>query len=202
MTPSVSSLTVRGWRQPWWLLGLFAALLVLLAVAGTDVALMMRYERSAVLDGEWWRLFTSQLVHGGSRHLLLNLAGLAVMAGLFRGTYPARIWVATGFASALFVGLGLWKFNPEVEWYLGLSGVLHGILIAGGLGLAMGPARRWTGYAVLGLTVVKLGWEQIQGTVQWTGTLAVIVDAHLYGAVGGLLVAVMVAFLRKPGARV
>lgn len=201
MTPGIVSLAVRRWRQPWWLLGLFAALLVLLAVAGPDLVSGMRYERSAVLDGEWWRLFTAHLVHGSVQHLLLNIAGLAVMAGLFRGIHPTWCWLAAGLASACFVGLGLLRLNPEVDWYLGLSGVLHGLLVVGGMGLATDAGRRWTGFAILALTAVKLGWEQMQGAMQWAGSLAVIVDAHLYGAIGGLPVAAALIFRRRPDAR-
>jgi hypothetical protein len=37
----------------------------------------------------------------------------------------------------------------------------------------------------------KLAWEQSVGALPLSGDLAVVVDAHLYGALGGLIVGLM-----------
>ena len=47
-----------------WLVGLLAAVLVLLGLTGDAGRELLRYERSAVLHGEYWRLMTGHLVHG------------------------------------------------------------------------------------------------------------------------------------------
>lgn len=47
-----------------------------------DWRLALRYEPGAVLSGQWWRLWTAQLVHLGWVHAVLNLAGLALIRGL------------------------------------------------------------------------------------------------------------------------
>jgi hypothetical protein len=77
--------------------------------------------------------------------------------------------------------------EPQLEWYVGLSGVLHGALAAGAIGWWRHESRA----LALALTVVlvgKLAWEQWHGALPLSGDMPVVVDAHLYGAVGGALV--------------
>ena len=76
--------------------------------------------------------------------------------------------------------------EPQLEWYVGLSGVLHGALAAG----AIGWWRHESKPLALALTAVlvgKLAWEQWQGALPLSGDMPVVVDAHLYGAIGGAL---------------
>jgi rhomboid family GlyGly-CTERM serine protease len=169
--------------------GLAATLLLLgalHAIPGSPAA--WRYERAAVAAGEPWRLATAHLVHYDLAHLALNLAGLALLWWLFaRDARPAQ-WAAVAVASALTVAAGLWFLRPDLAWYLGASGVLHGAWAAAGVA----ARRRWRleGDVTLALLAAKLGWEQWRGPLsQGVESLPVIVDAHLYGAFGGLVVA-------------
>jgi len=50
-----------------------------LALGGQTVTEALRYQRGAILDGQWWRLISGNLVHLGWSHLLLNLAGLILV---------------------------------------------------------------------------------------------------------------------------
>jgi len=70
-----------------------------------------------------------------------------------------------------------------VSWYAGSSGVLHGVLAAG----AVAHVRRGErdGWPLLVLLAAKLAYEQGVGGLPFSGTV-VVVDAHLYGVVGGL----------------
>ena len=82
---------------------------------------------------------------------------------------------------------------PELDWYVGLSGVLHGCMAAG-LAAWLARARDPLVLLVAVLFAAKLGWEQWQGPLPFTaGTLAlpVIVEAHSYGALGGLAAALV-----------
>jgi hypothetical protein len=42
----------------------------------------------------------------------------------------------------------------------------------------------------------KLAWEQLHGALPLVGEMPVIVDAHLYGAIGGALAAVSIWLTR------
>jgi len=52
-----------------WLVGLLAAVLVLLSLTGESGRELLRYEREAVLQGQYWRLLTGHLVRSGSGSL-------------------------------------------------------------------------------------------------------------------------------------
>lgn len=166
-----------------------AAAALLLALLGDRSTELLRYQRDAVLAGQWWRLLTGNLVHLGWSHLWLNLAGLALVWLLFYRALPTAAWVVVTLASSLAVGAGLLIFDPGLAWYVGLSGTLHGLFAAGLVSsLSSGQRSEWLLFAVF---VAKLVWEQLVGPTPGTAELAggnVIVDAHLYGALTGALI--------------
>jgi rhomboid family GlyGly-CTERM serine protease len=168
-----------------WLMGLAALVMVLFWAGGDRITLLLQYERAAVLRGEYWRLLTGHLVHGGLRHMALNLAGSAVMVGLFFRTYSRAHWMLIVLASCIAIDAGfLWR-ERALESYVGLSGVLHGVLAAGTIAWWR-TERRAMAIALTAITVGKLAWEQWQGPVTLAGEgMTVIVNAHLYGAIGG-----------------
>jgi rhomboid family GlyGly-CTERM serine protease len=173
-------------RSGLWLLGLVLLTLVLLSLLGESGRLALRYEREAVLQGEYWRLVTAHLVHGSAQHLLLNAAGLGLIAALFPHDYSWRAWLLIALFSLLAIDAGFVFYEPQLLWYVGLSGVLHGALAAG----AVAWWRHESRLLALVLSVIfvgKLAWEQWHGALPLSGDLPVVVNAHLYGALGGAL---------------
>ena len=184
VTRTATAITLR---QAGWLLGLLSTALVLSGV-GDDT---LRYERTAVLNGEYWRLLTGHFVHGSVSHLLLNLAGLGLVAALFPRDYSFLEWLFIGFCSIVAIDLAFVCCEPQLHWYVGFSGVLHGALAAG----AVAWLRHETKAIALLLCIVLIGkllWEQLRGALPFSGDMPVIVDAHLYGAMGGTLAAVAI----------
>jgi rhomboid family GlyGly-CTERM serine protease len=173
------------------------ALLALPALGGPAAVAALRYERAAIAAGQWWRLLSCHLVHFDARHLALNLAGLGLLWWLFVADARPRDWLLVVLAAALAVGGGLYLLAPAVGWYLGLSGVLHGVWAAA----ALFAWRRWplealvTGALLAGKLVAERTLGPLAGAVD--AALPVIVAAHLYGALGGLAAA---AALRVPRA--
>jgi rhomboid family GlyGly-CTERM serine protease len=167
-------------------IGLLWLALVLLSLLGESGRLLLRYEREAVLQGEYWRLITAHLVHGNTRHLLLNGAAVALIAALFQRDYSWRGWLLIALLSALAIDLAFVFWEPQIDWYVGLSGVLHGALAAGAVSWWQYQPKR----LALGLSAIlvgKLSWEYWHGALPTVGDLAVVVEAHRYGAVGGAL---------------
>jgi rhomboid family GlyGly-CTERM serine protease len=169
-----------------------------LALGGDQMRELARYDRAALGVGEYWRLVSGHLVHLGWGHLWPNLAALIVIALLLEGTFRSIDWVVIGLASAAAIDVGLLTVDTEVEWYVGLSGVLHGFVAGGALGLVL---QRQALGAVLGIGVAaKLAFEQTFGPVPFTAASVggpVIVSAHLFGAAGGLLAAAVLQVLRR-----
>lgn len=151
----------------------------------------LRYDRAGVFAGEAWRLLTGSFVHLGPRHLVLNLAAVVALWALAPATLRgARGAIAIG-AGALGVGLGLLALAPQVGWYVGVSGVLHGLLAIAARDMLR--ERDALGYALAVLLVVKLLWESTAGPLPFTAQAAggpVIVQAHLFGTLGALLAVV------------
>ena len=170
-------------------------LLVLPSLSGKPGRLLLRYDRTALAAGEWWRLVTAHVIHLDVRHALLNALGFALMWALFARDYSPRQWAAVVLGAVAAIDAGLWLCDSTLEWYVGSSGVLHGVMAAGALAsLRRGEGLGW----VLAIALVaKLAYEHWAGALPLSGSLAVVVSAHLYGAIGGTAVA---AFLR-PRAR-
>jgi len=147
---------------------------------------LLRFQADAISSGELWRLLTGHLLHLSWLHLWLNLAGLWVIWWLGLGLIKASQWLLAMAICGLVVSLGFLLFSPEIAWYVGLSGILHGLLAALAL-LLIRKAER-LGWAMLLMLSIKLLLEQWQisfGTQLDIGG-RVLVDAHLYGAVAGV----------------
>ncbi len=165
---------------------ILCAVALTVMVLGDDVAELLRYQRQSILDGAFWRLFSGHLVHLGWTHLWLNLAGLWLIWAIAGDTLSASGWWLLFLFCALFTSVGLLLFNPELQWYVGLSGILHGLLLAGLIVRLMGDRRDVL--PVLIVLGVKLAWEQLYGPMPGSEAsigYTVVVDAHLYGAIGG-----------------
>ena len=169
-------------RGRWmWLLAILLALDMVLGL-GDSVSQRLRYDRSAIAAGGWWRLLTAHIVHLDVSHLILNELGLVLMWSLFAQDYDAVEWCVIVLSGALAISSGLWWLSPRVSWYVGASGVLHSVMAAGAVKhLALRSWDRWI--LIIGLCA-KLAWEQ------WAGPHAplIVVDAHLYGALCGFAV--------------
>lgn len=185
MIPELS----RLFRSNSLLLALACALLCV-AVQFAGLTDSLAYQRSLIANGHIWLLLTGNFVHLGNNHLWMNMAGLALVVALVWQHFTAVQWLIVILFCSCVVGLGLWFFNPEVEGYVGFSGTLHGLIIAG----TLADLRRYPRSAglLLMLVIGKLLWEQISGAMPGSESVAgglVLVDAHLYGAIGGALIA-------------
>ena len=94
-------------RGRWiWLLLILLALDLVLGL-GDSVGQLLRYDRSAIAAGGWWRLLTAHIVHLDSHHLILNELGLVLMWSLFAQDYDAVEWCAIVMSGALAISSGL-----------------------------------------------------------------------------------------------
>lgn len=166
---------------------------ILLCVAGDPPRDALRYDRSLIAAGEYWRILTGNLVHLGSGHMLLDGTGLLLLLLFFRDVFSPRDWAITVLVGALAVGGGLWFLNPDVERYVGISGVLHTMLFAGLL-----LSFRHTP-VINGIVFVAMAariWTEQQPAydvnyMQATIGGSVMVDAHLYGALAAVPVTLL-----------
>jgi rhomboid family GlyGly-CTERM serine protease len=188
---------LRAWRAPLVL----AAVLVAVQVLGAAAREALPYDRAAILDGgEYWRLVTAHLVHYDLPHLAWNLAGLALVAWLFAREFDLRGWIAILAASTIAVDLGFLLLEPNLDWYVGFSGVLHGLMAAGLCAWLWRKPDALTAL-VAALFALKLGWEHFMGALPFTAStlaIAVIHEAHTYGALGGATAALWLLWRQRP----
>ena len=185
---------VLSWLVP----GMIILLALVLMLTGDSGREWLRFERAGIASGEAWRLVTGHFVHLGISHTILNLAGLVLVWLLAGRAFHWRqwLWIMTGSMAA--IDLGLWFGAPTLEWYVGLSGLLHGMLAAGAVA---GLAERSAEALILAVVVAgKVAYEQFAGPLpgsEATSGGAVIVDAHLYGVIGGTVVAAALNRVRR-----
>lgn len=137
---------------------------------------------------EYWRWLTANLVHFGWAHTIMNISGfLLVSWALFYLVSCLRFCCLFIFCS-LTVGIGM-TLVSDIGYYAGLSGVIHGFLIAGCFYAIDQPY--WKRILVLLITIGKIIQEQLPGyqanELQSLLPVAVAVDAHLLGAIGGFM---------------
>jgi len=193
---------LRPWRATgdaayWYPAVAMAALSLAAALFGDAGREALRYDRLSISDGQYWRLVTGHFAHLGGTHLALNLAGLILVWLLVGRYFSAARWCAVVAVTLVVMSAAFWFIDTGLIWYVGLSGLLHGLLIAG----AIAGFRSLPGEFGIIIVIVfaKLAWEQIFGPVPGSESVsggAVVVNAHLFGAAGGAIAAV--AFLRGP----
>jgi rhomboid family GlyGly-CTERM serine protease len=191
----------RGVAGGWWLPAIVLIAAVALQLAGELGRDWLRFDREGIRSGELWRLITGHFVHLGWPHFALNAAGLALVWYLVGDVFDRNRWILISAISILAMDVGLWIFDPELIWYVGLSGLLHGILAAG---LVERLRKPETETIVLTLLLVgKLVWEQLSGPLpgsEGTAGGTVVVDSHLFGALGGAAAAFFLRNRVRPGA--
>lgn len=167
------------------LLALLAVLAYLLQ--SPELSQSLRYERSG-FAAHPWQGFTHAVVHLNLRHLSLNVLALLCLVALFSEAFRSAGWWLALLASAFVSAMGLYFFSPLTAWCAGLSGALHGLMVYA----VLRSRAHWIWLLAL---VAKVGIEQtgfyqhsafLHTTAEYIGE-PVVVDAHLWGAIGGLL---------------
>ncbi|MCG8014757.1 MAG: rhombosortase [Candidatus Thiodiazotropha sp. 'RUGA'] len=174
---------------------------LLLSLATESASGWLEYHREPIANGELWRLITAHLVHLGWGHLTMNLLGLWMVWGLLLNTLPSQRCGLILLLITLITSTALWFFSPQLVWYRGLSGALHGLLIWGLL--KQMKQEPLLSVSLLIAVVGKITWEQWQGPLPGSESMAngpVVVASHLYGALSGMLVW-LIGSMRFPSRR-
>jgi rhomboid family GlyGly-CTERM serine protease len=164
------------------------AVLLLPELGGDAGRALLRYDRAGLAAGQWWRLLTAHVVHLDLEHAALNSLGLVLMWALFARDYKPGQWALILLSAIAAIDAGLWLRDSTIVWYVGSSGVLHGAMAAGTL--AHLRRRDLDGWLLAAFIIAKVAYEQHTGALPFADSGAgVIVDAHLFGALGGLVIA-------------
>ncbi len=176
--------------------GAFAALLIIVQLI--NWAMSYRLTAYGIEPRDWsglWGVLAAPLLHGSWAHLWSNLVPLVIM-GVLITLGSVRQFVAVTVLVWLVSGVGVWLIAPVGSVTVGASGIVFGwlaFLIARGIW-----TRSWQ-HILLGLVLLA-----VYGSVFWTGIVTVAAaditsvvsvswQGHLFGAIGGVLAAFLVA---------
>mgnify|MGYP003652829933 FL=1 len=149
----------------------------------------LAYDRHQLIDFQWWRLITGHFLHTNSTHLLLNTAGLTLLWALHGQYYQTPRYLIIFFLLCLGTSGGLFLFAPQMLWYVGLSGVLHGLFVIGAYFDIKNKLK--SGWLLIIGVWLKVLHEQIYGASEDVAQLIaanVAIDAHLFGTITGCII--------------
>ena len=179
----------------WFFLGLLC--LIIYAISAENIT-VLDYNRESIINGEYWRLISGNFNHTNIYHLLLNLAALAVIGGLHYRYYNSAAYTSLILLLSIGVGVGILWLSPSTHLYVGLSGILHGIIIVGAV--IDVTKKYYSGYVLMIGTVLKVINEQLFNSPVEISQLIeakVLTEAHLYGLVTGLIIAPLYVYLNR-----
>lgn len=193
-----SALLPGRWRAALITLGVLAALMLIAQIINAFSSYWLNHHlaiESRAISGLDGILF-APLLHANWGHLASNMIPL-VLFGLLLFAGGARQFIAVTLVVWLVSGIGVWLTGPSMIVTVGFSGVAFGWLAYlafrgiftrhwGQIGLGVVLLVVWGGSMFTGIfgTAVR----QALG-----GTTTVSWQAHLFGALGGVLAAYLVA---------
>jgi rhomboid family GlyGly-CTERM serine protease len=174
-----------------------------LSIAADFVFSLLSLERTQVAQGQFWRLLTANFVHFGWAHTLMNLGAFLLCSFALLSDFSIKAFAALIVSCCLVVGICIYVFNPEYETYAGLSGALHGFIVAGVM--VNKRHKAWVNSLLVALVFAKVINENRPGyqsnELQDLLPVAVAYSAHLYGALAGLTFGAMHLMIIKSARR-
>jgi len=141
---------------------------------------------AAIAQGEWWRLFTSTLLHGSILHLLFNMYALYWLGPQLERSLGHVRFAALYVLSALGGSVASYWFSPLNTLSVGASGAIFGLITAT---IVIGRETRTDVSQLIVLLGINVVIGFLQPGIDWR--------AHF----GGAAVGALVAFIYTKGTR-
>lgn len=172
----------------YWLYVSISIVLLLLALFEPSSSEYLMFDRELISIGEVWRLFSAHFVHLSNTHMLGNLLAVGLVGYIAGASLNNVTGVLLLLWCVLVVGIGLYFFAGHLYRYVGLSGVLHGLLVVAPF-VSPFYSRR-IALCFLTVVVLKVIWEQsgFYDDMALVNTIGGRVEtlAHLFGLLAGL----------------
>lgn len=154
-----------------WLFVGLSVVVFLLGVRDRELTGRLLLTGGALAQGEWWRLATWLVTHGGPLHLLFNLSAVWTLGRMLELGVGSGRFLLASFAGALGSAAFVLIFHFDART-VGLSGV-----ILSWLGLAL-PVANVAARRQLAIWLVQVAVISLLPGVSWSG--------HLGGFLAGL----------------
>ena len=170
---------------------------LLLVGSGVVVALFpgssswLIYDRSAILSGEIWRMFTGHWIHFSTSHLVYDLLALGIAGWIIETQkLPHFGWLC--LLTPWLISAVLLFFEPQMKVFGGLSALATTAIVYLALfGLHDAPPWRWVCLAALMCIVGKILFEMTTGRMIFVTTGNIPVTVAVAGHISGALIALL-----------
>lgn len=150
----------------------------------------LEFDRQQILSGEVWRLWTGHFVHTNTSHLTLNIAAATLCYFAFFSKIKINELIFLSFIFSTLIGLALIFTCPGINWYNGLSGLLHAYVAFFCVRFAREENRVfWLGFLAVWMKVLLETIRAHFGHEYLRGSMVVITEAHFLGVFFGSVTA-------------
>lgn len=153
-------------------------------------------DKSAVAAGEWWRLLTVTLIHGGAAHLFFNMYALFLVGPLVERIYGWKLFGLMYLLSAAAGSTGSYLLGDPNIPSVGASGAIFGLFgIVLAASRAHDPVLDRQGRAL----VAQIGGLIVINLLIGFGVVGLGGNIDNAAHVGGLLAGLWLGFVLVPG---
>ncbi len=176
-------------RLPVITLLLVASALVIARFPGWSSCLI--YDRSAILSGEIWRMFTGHWVHFSTSHMVYDLLALGIAGCIIEAkNLPLFGWLC--LLAPWLISAVLLLFEPHMKLFGGLSALATTAIVYLALfGLHDAPSWRWVCLGALLGIAGKIIFEMSTGRMMFVTTGNVPVTVSVAGHISGAMIALL-----------
>lgn len=155
-------------------------------LAWPSLACVLEYDRSAIANGELWRIATCQWTHWSLNHFLWD-ALVFLSLGTLCERCSRRGFAVCIVASAVLIPLAVWLWLPDMLQFRGLSGIDSALFVLLTVQLAGTKGRSMATLAIclLGAFVLKTCFEVAFNDTIFVDSHGAFVPVPLAHAVGG-----------------
>lgn len=155
--------------------------------------LLMRFGARSnfeIVNGQYYRLLQSALIHSGATHLIANMISMKVVGDIVEAVFGKINFVLIAFFSAVFGNIASFAFSSG-SISVGASGIVFGLM---GAHLAMFVTNREKYKQYIGLDLlIFLGINTVIGI--WDPTIDEF--AHMGGLIGGFVTSMILIKFSK-----
>jgi len=143
------------------------------------------YYRNDFLNKIYYLWITPNFVHLHWKHWFLNMLSFISTLLFFHNIWSIKELIGFFLGASLFIVSSLYLFSTNVNSYVGMSGILYGLVFYGAMKSLV--SHKITSTLILSFIVLKLFFNQeinhLMGVDSFLNYSVVVTDVHWYGVV-------------------